>query len=127
MRPCRLLASPLQVIVERRIFELGEVQRRGMAHQPFADVVREEIAQQRFDECRRAREELPAECDRHLDRDITPEYRDRPPARVLDHIDDELADPQRGDRDQGANDAQYHHRNGVAAMGGPDEAEELRQ
>ena len=103
MRPMRadgLAPRALEVVVELGILELREVERRGVLHEPHADAVGEEVAEQTFDEARRAREQLADDDDRELDRDEPATERQIAPVALRgdDAVDDQLPDPQRGDR-----------------------------
>jgi len=60
------------MIVELRILELVQVELRGVLHDLDADPIREQIGEQSFDETRRARQQLAADDDRHLERDEHP-------------------------------------------------------
>src|SRR5689334_18931293 len=54
--PSRVSARTLEVVVELRVLELREVQRRRVLHEPDAHAVGEQIAEQTFDELRCAAE-----------------------------------------------------------------------
>ena len=61
MRPVGLPPRALELVVERGILELREVERRRVLHEPDARVIREQIAEQALDQRGRAREQLAAE------------------------------------------------------------------
>ncbi len=69
----RPLPRALEMIVERRILELVQIERRRVLHDADADPIREQVAEQAFDKPGRAREELAASGDSHLERDEHPE------------------------------------------------------
>ena len=125
-----LPACPLQVIVELRVLELLEIERRRMPHEPDAHAVGEEIAQQRLHERRCPREKFPADHHRELQRDDPPQRCQRRTWRggEMHHlVDDELGDPQARDRYERAEQAQPDHRQGVSAMRLPHEPQQGRK
>src|SRR3712207_6862630 len=68
-RPPRSTLFPYTTLfrsVERGVFELVEVERRGVLHQPDARVVREEVSEQAFDERRSPGERFAGDDDRDL-------------------------------------------------------------
>ena len=69
----RSLPRALELIVELRILELLQVERRGVLHDADADPIREQIAEQALDESRRAREQLADDDRSHLERDEHPQ------------------------------------------------------
>ena len=116
------------MIVELRIFELREIECRGVLHEPDAGPIAEQVAELALDETRRASKQFTNDNDRHFDRD---EAADRAPRcatalRGDDAVDDELPDPQRRDRYECADEAQDGHRDREAAMRAPDEPQQLR-
>jgi len=75
----RLPARALGVVVERGILEVLEVERGGVLDQPHGHAVREQVAEQAFDQCGRALQRL------HHDRD-----------GELEHHEPQNARPRRG-------------------------------
>jgi hypothetical protein len=126
----RLPARSLEMIVEVGVLELLEIEGGGVAHQAHADVVREQVAEQRLDERRCPGEQLTDDDDRELERDDSPQVAERS-ARLSreqhDLVDDQLGCPQRGDGHEGAHESERHHRHGQSAMRLPHEPHELRQ
>ena len=126
----RLPARALEVVVEVRVLELLEIQRRRVAHEAHADVVREQIPQQRLDQRRGAREQLSCDDDRQLERHDPPQVGERCPRssrQQHDLIDDQLRGPQRGDRHERSHEPEHDHRRRERAMRLPDESHELRE
>ena len=72
--------------------------------------LREQIAEQALDEARRAREQLADDDDRELERDERRHERRRRAGALRelhDAVDDQLADPQRRDRHERANEPEH--------------------
>ena len=116
------------MVVELRVLELREVERRRVLHEPHAEPVAEQVTEQALDEARGAREQLARNDDRELESD---EPGDGAPRSTIalrgdDAVDDELPDPERRDRYECANEPQRGHGNRVAAVRFPDEPYELR-
>ena len=116
------------MIVEFGVLELREVECGRVLHQSNAHAVREQVAEQAFDELRRAAKRVAADGDRELDSD---EQRQIPPVgsirpRPNDFVDDQLSDPERRDGDEGAHDPQHGGGEGKPAIGLPDEGEQRR-
>jgi hypothetical protein len=116
----------LEVVIEGGVLELCEVEGRRVLHEPNADVIREEVAEQTLDECRAPREHLAAEDDGQLERDQPPERRQVALATLgRDHgVDDELAHPQGRHGGERADDAEHDHRRGERAVCLPHESDE---
>jgi len=123
-----LAAGSFEMIVELRVLELGEVEPRGVLHQPHAHPVGEQVAEQALDERRSTRQHLAEHDDADLDGDVTPQVVPVgcPRPRGQDSIYDELADPERRDRHEPAHDAKHQHRRGEAAVRLPDHSEQAR-
>ena len=126
--PARGLATrAIEVVVEGRILELRQVERRRVLHQPHRRLDREQVGELSVDEHRGAGEQLAKDDDADLEAD---QRQDGAPAssRALglhDTVDDQLRDPERCDRHEAAHQAQRAHRDREAAMGLPHEARQL--
>jgi hypothetical protein len=124
--PRGLPPRALELVVERRVLELREVERGGVLHEAHARRVGEAVAQQALEQRRRAGEQVAAHHQGDLERHEAPE----PPgvaaaALRRDHrVDDELPDPQREHRHPGAHEPQRGHAGRVPAVRAPHEAEE---
>ena len=95
------------MVVGLRVLVLREVERRRVLHQPHADPVGEQIAEQALEEGREAGEPLAsdrdAELQRHEPAQVPPlDHATRLPYphRGDDPIDDQLTDPEDGQRDE---------------------------
>src|SRR5204862_549710 len=104
-----------------------------MLHETYADAVRKQVAEQALDERREAGHPLAADGDAELEPHEAPE---RPPVHDAsgraplhggDHpVDDQLADPQDGQRDERPDDPERQDRHGVPAVRLVDELEQGR-
>ncbi len=105
--PDRLPPRALELIVEIGILELLEVEGGRVAHELHAGAVGEEIAEQALEQRRNPREALAHQCDDELDHEqlhqplpIDGTTRTRHAHRMDHLIDDQLADPEDGKRDE---------------------------
>src|SRR6266487_1645951 len=99
--PHRLAARALEVVVDLRVFELRQVERRRMLHQAHADAVAEQIAEQALEQGREARQRFPNHREAELQPDEAaqvPPVHGRPRGMHADRgdhaVDDQLAHPQ---------------------------------
>jgi hypothetical protein len=111
------------MIIGLGVLVLGEVQRCGMLHQAHADAVREQVAEQALEQRGEARQPFAGHRDSQLERhqpgQMPPVHRGarRPCLHRRDHaVDDELADPQDGERHEGPQGPQREDGDRVAAV-----------
>ena len=126
----RLAPGALQLVVELRVLELLEIERRGVPHDADAHVVGEQVADQRFVVARgageRVREQRDGQLEQHQLREPPPVRRRR--ADVRHHaVDDELADPEQDDRRERIEQPEREDREAVARTRREDHAQERRQ
>src|ERR1700693_1050790 len=114
------------MIIELGILELREIEDRRVLHQSHAHRVGKQVAEEALDERRRARKDLADEHDTQLERDVAPHLCQAAVSapRRYHRVDYQLPDPERGYRDQRADNPQYNHRSRVTAVRSPDQAEE---
>ncbi len=93
------------MIVGLGVLKLGEVERRGVLHQPHADTVGEEIPEQALEQGREACKPFSDHGNPELERHEAAQRHviHRPVGCVYPHrrdhaVDDQLADPQHGER-----------------------------
>ena len=123
----RLAAGALQMVVGLGILVLRQVERGRMLHQPHADAVREQVAEQALEQRRQPGEPFSrhgdAQLEPHEPAQVPPVHRRPPPAgRAHPHrgdhpVDDQLADPQDREGHERADRPQHENRHGVAAVG----------
>ena len=112
------------MIVDLGVFELGEIERRGVLHEPHAQPVGEQVAEQALEQGREARQPFA----HHRDAELQPNKpSEMPPVGRAaavnsgdardDAIDDELADPENRDGNEGSDRPQHQDRDGVAPVG----------
>ena len=131
--PHRLAARPLEVVVGLRVLVLGQIEGGGVLHQPHADSVGEQVAQQALEQRGEPRQSLAPDRDGELEHHQAAEM---PPVHLSargprlhrgDHaVDDQLADPQHRQRDERPHRAQHEDARGVATVGLEHQLEEWR-
>ncbi len=132
--PHRLPPGPLQLVVDLRVLELLQVERRGVLHQLDAGPVGEEVAQETLQQGGDPAQPLAHHRDRQLDPDQhgQPLPGHRPAAAVqgdgVDHlVHDELADPEHAQRHRRAGHPEQQDPDDVARLGLPHHPEQLGQ
>ena len=119
----RLPPGALQLVVDLRVLELLQVERRGVPHQLDAGAVGEEIAQQALEQRREPGQPLAHQRDRELERQQLAEPRPVHRAAAARHADrahhlvhDQLADPEHRERHERARDPQHQDAGDVARL-----------
>ncbi len=130
----RLAPRPLELVVDLRVLELLEVERRGVAHQLDAGAVGEEIAQQALEQRRHAAEAFAHERDAELQGEQLAEPHPGDGAAGTDHRDrldhlvhDQLADPEHRERHQRPGQPQQQDADDVPGLGLPHHPQQTRQ
>ncbi len=136
-----LAARAFQLVLQLAVFEVFQIQRRRVFHQPHAGGIDVQLGQRGIDESDRAPEHVgqqrQAEFGGQQQREVV-QHATAPglgqtriqcrPAGQRDHlIDDQLGDVQRGDRQQCADQAQTDGGRGQQPAGLPDLGQERRQ
>jgi len=131
--PHRLTARPLEVVVGLGVLVLREVEGRGVLHQPHAEAVREQVAEQTLEQRRQACEPLTGDGNAELEPDqasqVPPVHHAAAGPRAHarhDAVDDELADPQHREWHERPNGPQPKDRHGVPPVGLEHQLEERR-
>jgi hypothetical protein len=139
-RPAAWRLRALELVLHVAVLEVLEVERRRVLHQAQAGLVAEAFREQRVDQRDGAAQHVGQHRQRELQReepgDAVEEAELPPFAQVVRRVrradeqhhlvDDQLADVERRDRQQRADEAQHDLRGGERRAGAPDQREERR-
>ncbi len=136
-----LPACPLELVLKFGVLEVFKVERRGVLHQPHAGGVGHALGQEAVDQ----RHDAPKNVRQHREREFGQQQHAEPvqhaavepqpqrfgPMRRLHQqhniVDDQLADIQRDDRHDSANQPQHQRRRGQSGAGAPNHHQEGTQ